>query len=341
MFAVGNSNGLLSSSATHPGPQTLPAYYIEREENLTVNGNLSVGKDISANGDIYTDTIKVDNITTLTDTSGVPIYIRNPKNIGLIPISNSAVIIEGGADREGISGDRLAPVALTLFKPFVGGISGENDLVGAINFAGLNDNPTTEIVRYASIRAVCTDPTNNFHRSRLDFAVLENNTHNVRMRIDSSNNTISTVNNSRFNDRGYNMYPTALKICEAGVITKQTDITAVPESEFTIPENLGGYYSYSAYIFLAGVGDVSGANDYIDTTFSKNGDSFLGSQGIITSVVKSDANAVRISLGGIFPVRFNPGDVLLMFHRESPEVGFTFDIGSIQVVYQYLGDNVL
>jgi hypothetical protein len=276
-------------------------------------------------------------VITAVDISLNPVYIKNPNNLGINPITESAVIIEGGADRVDISNEA---VSLSLFKPISMNLVGGYEQIGAIQFAGINSVGTT--VRYGSVRGVCTNPTSGATKGRLEFNVIDNLTHSVRMEIDASANVIRTDGGSRFSDRGYKLYPDGVKITTAGVITKETTPTLVPESAFTIPTGLDGYYSYSAYIFLAGVGDVSGANDYIDTLLDISGvGAITGTEVISTIVELAGVNTVRLSVCGLIPQRLTEGQTVRLFHLESAEAGFTFTNGSIQVNYMYHGDTSL
>jgi hypothetical protein len=257
MFAVGNSNGLLSSSATHPGPQTLPAYYIEREENLTVNGNLTVGKDISANGDIYANDIYANDIYA-NDISA---------NDGLF---NEINVVGSIFANQGNFDDDIT-------------VNGVSNLFNDVNIGGILEL------------------------------------------------------------QGSKVYPQFVKINDAGTITKQTTSTIVPNSEFTIPEGKSGYYFYSAQISLTGVGDVSGANDFMTTFFDISGGSLTPINGTIntTTIVESTTDSVFFVVNGIIMQRLESDETIRMLHLESEDAGFTFTSGSIIVAYNYLGDTAL
>jgi hypothetical protein len=315
MFVVGNSNGLMASGATHRGPQTTPAYYLESEGDDGTIVNLSV-------------------INTAPDISLNPLYIKNPNNLGVNPITESAVVIEGGANRIDISS---SPVSLTLFKPFSSQTIGYQQ-VGALQFAGVNTAGTA--VRYGSIRGVSINATSGATKGMLEFQVLDDLTHSTRMEIDASSNTIRTDGGSRFADRGYNLYPGGVKITEAGSITKETSATLVPESAFTIPVGLDGYYSFTAQISLGGVGTVSDGENfqlYLDVS----GGSLSPINGTINIIdmTENSANAFSQTPGGIIMQRLTAGQVIQLYHLE--QGAYTFSSGSIQVAYTYLGDTAL
>jgi hypothetical protein len=177
----------------------------------------------------------------------------------------------------------------------------------------------------------------------LEFQVVDDLLHSTRMEIDASSNTIRTDGGSRFADRGYNLYASAVKITTAGSITKQTSATLVPESAFTIPTDLDGYYSFTAQLSLDGVGDVSGSADYIETYLDISGGSLTPIVGTINilDVVESSTDVIRATFNGIIMQRLTAGQIIQMYHSESPSAGFTFTSGSIQVAYKYEGDTLL
>ena len=315
MFVVGNSNGLMASGATHRGPQTTPAYYLESEGDDGTIVNLSV-------------------INTAPDISLNPLYIKNPNNLGVNPITESAVVIEGGANRIDISS---SPVSLTLYKPFSSQTIGYQQ-VGALQFAGVNTAGTT--VRYGSVRGVSINATAGATKGMLEFQVLDGLTHSTRMEIDASANVIRTDADARFSDRGYNLYPGGVKITTAGSITKETSATLVPESAFTIPVGLDGYYSFTAQVSLGGVGTVSDGENfqlYLDVS----GGSLSPINGTINIIdmTENSANAFSQTPGGIIMQRLTAGQVIQLYHLE--QGSYTFSSGSIQVAYTYLGDTAL
>ena len=303
-------------------------YYVRKG----VNGSSIIPGDLTVDGDIYASTI-----ISIPDISLNPFYIKNENNLGVNPITESAVIIEGGANRVDISDQA---VALTLFKPFSSQTIGYQQ-IGALQFAGVNTAGTT--VRYGSIRGVSRNATSGATKGMLEFQVVDDLVHSTRMEIDASSNTIRTDGGSRFADRGYNLYPGGVKITTAGSITKQTSATLVPESAFTIPTDLDGYYSFTAQLSLNGVGDVSGSADYIETYLDLSGGSLTPIVGTINilDVVESSTDVIRATFNGIIMQRLTAGQIIQMYHSESPSPGFTFTSGSIQVAYTYLGDTLL
>jgi hypothetical protein len=292
-------------------------------------GDVDIDGDLTVGGDIYASTI----IST-PDISLNPFYIKNPNNLGINPITESAVIIEGGANRVDISNE---PVALTLFKPFSSQTIGYQQ-VGALQFAGVNTAGTP--VRYGSIRGVSLNATSGATKGMLEFQVVDNLTHSTRMEIDASTNTIRTDGDARFSDRGYNLYPGGVKITAAGAITKQTSATLVPESAFTIPTGLDGYYSFTAQVTLGGVGTVADGENfqlYLDVS----GGSLTPINGTINIIdmTENTANTFSQTPGGIIMQRLTAGQVIQLYHLE--QGSYTFSSGSIQVAYTYLGDTLL
>ena len=320
-----STNGLISCKAVCATAASNSNYFVRvgGEDSADIAGDLIVG------GDIYASTI-----ISAPDISRNPFYIKNENNLGVNPITESAVIIEGGANRIDISS---SPVALTLFKPFSSQTIGYQQ-VGAIQFAGVNTAGTT--VRYGSVRGVSLNATSGATKGMLEFQVLDGLTHSTRMEIDASTNTISTDGGSRFADRGYNLYPGGVKITTAGAITKQTSATLVPESAFTIPTGLDGYYSFTAQILVGGVGTVADGDTfqiYLDVA----GGSLTPVNGTVNVIdmTENATNTFSQSPGGIIMQRLTAGQTIQLYHLEGG--AYTFSSGSIQVAYTYLGDTLL
>ena len=140
-----STNGLLSCNTVYATGSPDSNYFVKVGTNgdAEIVGDLTIGGDITVGGEILASTI-----VSIPDASLNPFYIKNPNNLGINPITESAVIIEGGANRVDISDQA---VALTLYKPFSSQTIGYQQ-VGALQFAGVNTAGTT--VRYGSIRAV-------------------------------------------------------------------------------------------------------------------------------------------------------------------------------------------
>jgi hypothetical protein len=160
------------------------------------------------------------------------------------------------------------------------------------------------------------------------------------MEIDASSNTIRTDGGSRFADRGYNLYPGGVKITTAGSISSQTSETLVPESAFTIPTGLDGYYSFTAQIIVGGVGTVSDGDNFqifLDTS----GDSLTPINGTSNTIdmTENAANTFNHTPGGIIMQRLTAGQTIQLYYKQLG--AFTFSSGSIQVAYTYLGDTAL
>jgi hypothetical protein len=342
-----NKNGLLCGTTTTVSGADDSNIYVRRDAqsgstiidgDLTVAGNLAVALDSTL------------PVIRAIDISQNPIYIKNDKNLvqpnnsATIEMPRNALIVEAGADRIDISG---AGVGIATYKPISQNLitSGNAENIGDLACYGINT--LGELVKYGAMRVSCVDPTANAMKGRIDFIVKNNNQSRDILQIDASQNAIKSLGGARFVDTAGDIdraiYASALKVCEAGAITKNTNATVVPEADFTIPVGLDGYYSYTAQISLDGVGDVSGANDYITTFLDLSGGSItplVGTNNIIT-VVENPSNSVRIVVSGIIMERVVAGQTLRFYHSESSDAGFTFTGGAITVTYMYLGDSTL
>jgi hypothetical protein len=324
-------NGLISSKVVCATARTDSNLFVRVGANggSEIVGDLVVGGDLDVAGDIYASTI-----ISAPDISLNPFYIKNENNLGVNPITESAVIIEGGANRVDISDQA---VALTLFKPFSSQTIGYQQ-VGALQFAGVNTAGTT--VRYGSIRGVSLNATSNATKGMLEFQVLDGTLHSTRMEIDASTNTIRTDGDSRFSDRGYNLYPGGVKITTAGSIISQTDPELVPESAFTIPTGLDGYYSFTAQVTLGGVGTISdGENFQIFLDLSGGSLTPISGTDNAIDMTENAANTFTHTPGGIIMQRLTAGQTIQLYYKQLG--AFTFSSGSIQVAYTYLGDTLL
>ena len=327
-----NTNGLTAGSATFGTGDPDSYLYVRRDArngDSTIDGDLTVVGNLAVGGESTLPTI------IGIDVSLNPIYIKNPKNLGINPITESAVIIEGGADRVDISNEA---VALTLHKPISMNSVGGYEQIGALQFSGINSVGTT--VRYGSVRGVCTNPTSGATKGRLEFNVIDNLTHSVRMEIDASANVIRTDGGARFSDRGYVIYAGAVIIEAAGAITKQSSATLVPESSFTIPVGLDGYYSFTAQISLSSVGTVADG-DQMSIYLDVSGGSLSPIAGTVNilDMTENIANAFSQTPSGIIMQRLTAGQTIQLYHLEGGS--FTFGSGSIQVAYTYLGDSLV
>jgi hypothetical protein len=335
---------VIAPVVTNYGPGINNELYA-RKINPQFSGDVVVNGALTVDGDIYASTI-----ISIPDTSNNPFYIKNDKNLvvpsstGSIEMPLNALIVEAGVDRIDIS---QAGVGLATYKPISQNLitSGNAENIGDLACYGINT--LGQPVKYGAIRVSCVDPTANAMRGRIDFIVKRNNQNTELLQIDASQNAIKTQGGARFvdttGDIDRTIYASALKVCEAGAITKNTNATVVPEADFTIPVGLNGYYSYTAQISLDGVGDVSGANDYITTFLDLSGGSItplVGTNNIIT-VVENPSNSVRIVVSGIIMERVVAGQTLRFYHSESSDAGFTFTGGAITVTYMYLGDSTL
>jgi hypothetical protein len=167
-----------------------------------------------------------------------------------------------------------------------------------------------------------------------------NNTNTIFMQLDASENVIKTQNDARFEDRGYKLYPSAVKINTAGVITKQATATEVSGSSFTIPTGLDGYWSFTAQVSLSTVASID-ASSNIQIFADISGGSLTPINGSI-NVADITANATGstfIAYSGLMYDRLTAGQTVRLFHLEAG--GYTFASGSIQVAYKYEGDGLI
>jgi hypothetical protein len=160
------------------------------------------------------------------------------------------------------------------------------------------------------------------------------------MEIDASSNTIRTDGGSRFADRGYNLYASAVKVNTAGTITKVGSGTEVANSSFTIPTGLDGYWSFTAQISLAGVAAVD-ASSNIQVFADISGGALTPINGSInvSDITPNATGSAFIAYTGLMFDRLTAGDVVRLIHLEAGT--FTFTSGSIQVAYKYEGDTLL
>jgi hypothetical protein len=338
-----NRNGLIAGSTTFNTGDPESYLYVRRGQNgdAVVDGDLTVEGDLFVQGDSTLPVIRA------IDISGNPIYIRNPENIGSNPLARNAVVIEGGANRD-ISGDagRALGVGLATYKPFSDGTINEGNAedIGLLTMFGVNSSGSD--IPYAQIRASSVDPTAAGEKGRLDFNVRKAPLLLTMFQMDGSNNYMRTLGSgglstySRFVDREFNLYPGAVKITDAGTITKQTSATLVTESSFTIPDGLPGYYSVTTQVLLS---DVSGivAGDIIQTFLDVSGGSLTPVNGTvnISPIVRNAANFYEVTHTGIIMERLIVGDTVRIAHLETGT--FTFGSGGIKVAYTYLGDTAL
>lgn len=140
---------------------------------------------------------------------------------------------------------------------------------------------------------------------------------------------------------GFFVYPSVVKLCSAGTITKQTSSTNVPEADFLIP--FDGYYGFTLQINLDGVGDVTSANDYISTFLDVSGGSLTAINGTLNTitVVETSTNIVRIVVSGFVGQKMTAGQYLKLYHVESTDATFTFSSANIIAYYNYLGNRAI
>lgn len=340
-YIIGNNNGLIPRYETSYGPGSNDNYYVKvgADGSAIIDNDLLVKDDLTVNGNIYASTI-----VSIPDIALNPFYIKNDNNLlnattdGINELPRNAVVIEAGIDRIDISG---SGVGIATYKPISQKLisTGNAEDVGQLSCYGVDTSG--DPVRYGAMRVSCVNPTKNYTQGRIDFIVRDGTVNEVLMQIDASTNIISTQGGARFNDRGYNLYPGGVKICETGLISYSATPVLVPETAFTIPTGLDGYYAYTVYINLNSVGDVTSANDYIITVLEIAGvGAIIGTENITTLVETAGVNTVKFSQGGVIPQRLTAGQTIQAYHQDSSP-SFTYAFSSIRTTYTYLGDTAL
>lgn len=188
MFVVGNSNGLMASSATHRGPQTTRPYYLvdDGAGNATVDGDLTVA------GTLFVDTIEPISTTE-------PVYIRAPNELGGDLLANSGLVVEGGANRSDISS---AQVSIATYKPLTRGTIdyGQGEQVGSLSMWGKDTSGND--TKYVDVRGVITNPTNGAEESRLNLVLQKAGVALTLLQLDTSENVVKTLTNTQLQAGG-------------------------------------------------------------------------------------------------------------------------------------------
>lgn len=231
MFVVGNGNGLLASTATHRGPQTTRPFYLT---------------DTLQNGDVEIDgTLFVEQIQPIAVPApgGQPVYIKNPNKLGGTTIlANSALIVEGGANRSDLSGDQ---VSIATYKPLTRGtvdyVQGEQ--VGAIAFWGKDTSGND--TKYGNVQAVATNPINGQEESRINISLSKNGTQTAYLQIDSSENIVKTLGTAQLQSAGKMIALTDISCNGNGAFNTATAVQSIQANRMflngtTVPSALQG-----------------------------------------------------------------------------------------------------
>lgn len=191
-----STNGLLACKTVYASAATDSNYFVKvgAEGNSEIVGDLTVGGDIIVGNDIYASTV-----ISIPEATGNPFYIKNPNNIGTAPLSDNAVVIEGGNNRS--LDEPAAGVGLALTKPFTSGL-GED--IGTLSMYG-KDAVGAE-ARYAYIRAGSRGNTAGNVKGSLQFGVA-----GALLEMDGSANIFNTVGDLATQLRGSVLIGDALK----------------------------------------------------------------------------------------------------------------------------------
>jgi hypothetical protein len=326
-------SGLIPSRETCGNGSSNSNYFVR----VSTNGNSEIIGDLTVGGTLFVDTIEPVSTTE-------PVYIKAPNEIGGSTVNTSALVVEGGANR--IADGSGLQVSLALYKPFTRGTVNHTTGEDVGTFASWGKDTSDNDVRYGAIFINTTDPRPTNKQGRMNFSIQTNNALSAMLQIDGSQNAVKVLNNAQLQlvdaagTTTRNIYPGVVKICEIGAITKQTSATLVPESAFTIPTGLTGYWSYTAQMAMGTVGTV--ADGDIFTLYADvSGGSLVPLTGTINivDIAENSSNAIFAALSGIVMVRLTAGEIIQFYHSESGT--YTFSDGSIRVAYTYLGDTAL
>lgn len=137
----------------------------------------------------------------------------------------------------------------------------------------------------------------------------------------------------------YPLYPSFVKICSTGTITKQGTATIVSEASITIP--VDGYYSITAQAALSGIAGGTAATDTITMYADLAGGSLSPISGATNTfnVVPNATNSFFATTAGLIQQKFVAGDVINVYHLEAGS--YTFSSGTIKVAYKYEGNKAI
>lgn len=158
----------------------------------------------------------------------------------------------------------------------------------------------------------------------------------IEMTSDISNNTGLVHYNVGASD--YPLYPSFVKITDAGSITKEGSATVIPESAYTIP--VDGYYSYTAQVSLDTVGTVADG-DILTLYADISGGGVtpvIGTNNII-DVAENASNVIRLAYSGLMMEKLTAGQIVRFLHSEAGT--YTFSSGAVQIAYKYEGNKAV
>jgi hypothetical protein len=182
-------SGLIPSRETCGNGASDSNYFVR----VGSNGNSEIIGDLTVGGTLFVDTIEPVSTTE-------PVYINAPNEIGGTQLNNSALIVEGGANR--IADGSGLQVTIATYKPFTRGTidydSGEQ--VGSLSMWG-KDTAGND-TKYVDIRGVTTNPTNGAQESRINLSMSKAGTITAYLQLDTSENIVKTLNTTKLQSAG-------------------------------------------------------------------------------------------------------------------------------------------
>ena len=173
-----NTNGLTTCGSSFVTGDPDSYIYVKRDAttgDAIVDGDLTVVGDLLVQGDSTLPVIRA------VDLSHNPVYIRNPYNISTAPLSDNALVVEGGNNRS--LDEPAAGVGIAITKPFTSGV-GED--IGTLSMYGKDASGSD--ARYAYIRAGSRGNTAGEVKGSLQFGVA-----GALLEMDGSANIFNTT----------------------------------------------------------------------------------------------------------------------------------------------------
>jgi hypothetical protein len=157
-----------------------------------VSGDANIVGNLTVDGKLFVDTIEPISTTE-------PVYIRAPNELGGEMLNNSSLIVEGGANKLDSSQNQ---VSIATYKPLTRGIIdyGQGEQVGSLSMWGKDTSAND--TKYVDLRGVITNPINGQEESRLNFVLHKANANVAYLQIDTSENIVKTLTNTRLQAGG-------------------------------------------------------------------------------------------------------------------------------------------
>ena len=193
---VNGGNGLLSSvSVAYTGADDSNIFARLGQPNtgdLIVSGSITAGGDATIGDVLYVDTIEPISTT-------VPLYIRAPNELGGEQLNNSALVVEGGANRIDGSANQ---VTIATYKPLTRGTIdyGQGEQVGSLSMWGKDSSGND--TKYVDVRGVITNPINGQEESRVNFVLSKAGVGTTYLQIDTSENIVKTLSSAKLQAMG-------------------------------------------------------------------------------------------------------------------------------------------